>query len=425
MPFEDSWADTPIGRFKRRIGYREFHYVDAQSQGVYRFEGGHGRKHFVARDPRWWFTTNLHDIIALLEFGKCDGIDYNLVNHQYGNVWANRAVAFAIPMAFVKGLHGLIRLLPALPAPRRGIPNVLMLWGFFAGADPYCVEFSADDNPCLNPCLFEGDHSHGNYGNPGNWDDQRELVRATMALAHAVGYKVILAMPMMSGQYRRRHGDSGWYESSWSVFDHYLTYYGKLLHAMQLDVDGAYMDMGKWSGGFFRHDVAHPGDLDGRACGVPIPYVHMQKLTWDLQHTVHHPLGFIGQACPEEPRYGEMGYHGAFTYKFGDPNLDVGHVSGRQSGHEFRAGYIVTDNDMGGADWGVVDDAINRGIFDQPVGAECPILFSLKDLFPLCVPFSDVVRHNLRWDHERGLFLNGSWERMEYVHNRFRLATFK
>jgi hypothetical protein len=295
---------------------------------------------------------------------------------NYGDKWGRyanyieinpRLVAKYDGNSVTEGLFGVMKLLPAIPPTAGKSANCIILSqlypslygdGTLDDESLYCVNLHKGiSNNLTSPGLF------GKMG-------ADEQVKAFNDLAHLLGFKTGIRMPLSAGQLRVQGREFNW-------FEHEKAFIDACVWAIELGFDSIYFDSGK-----------HVLDLDGYAGIGDLP--SRQAFSYVLykirEQTGRGDLAFIGEKCNDSFGYKELGLTAGTDWGKADNIYSVKHEAGKQAYNgEYAAGPEVSnDNDDGVLSF---EDRLNRinsclWGFDYPEN-KLPSFMQIHDIFPL------------------------------------------
>lgn len=212
-----------------------------------------------------------------------------------------------------------------------------------------------------------------------------EQVKAFNDLAHLLGFKTGIRMPISSGQLRVKGEDFFWQK-------HEKAYIDACVWAIELGFDAIYFDSAK-----------HIIDMNGY-CGIgDVP--NKKQMAYILykirEQTGRTNLAFIGEKCSDNPVYQGMGFT-AGTHWGDSINIEhVKHESRKQAGrHNYAAGPEVSnDNDYGEKNFEERLVRLNSCLFgyDNPKD-KLPSFMQINDILPLSpyINTHQVMEHTIQ-----------------------------
>ena len=216
-----------------------------------------------------------------------------------------------------------------------------------------------------------------------------EQVKAFNDLAHLLGFKTGIRMPLSSGQLRIKGRNFSWQKDEKAYID-------ACVWAIELGFDAIYFDSAK-----------HIIDMEGY-CGIgDVP--NKEQMAYILykirEQTGRHDLSFIGEKCSDNPIYQHMGFT-AGTHWGDSINIEhVKHESRKQAySRNYAAGPEVSnDNDYGEKSFEERLVRLNSCLFgyDNPKD-KLPAFMQINDILPLSpyINTHQVMEHTIQ--------LNGS-----------------
>lgn len=330
------------------------------------------------------------------------GIPPCIMSPNYGDKWGRFANYIEInPRTVAKyegdriseGLFGVMKLLPGIPPSSRKGATCLVLSqlypsisndGSIYDGSLYCSN--------LHSGISQNLTSDGLYGKMG----ADEQVKAFNDLAHLMGFKTGIRMPLSAGQLKVQGHDFNWY-------DHEKAFIDACVWAVELGFDSIYFDSGK-----------HIIDNDG--------YVGIGALPNDRQfayilyeirnRTGRHDLSFIGEKCNNNYRYKELGLTAGTDWGKAD-NIDSVKYESRNQAYnrEYAAGPEVSnDNDYGELNFETRLNRLNSCLwgFDNEAD-KLPAFLQMHDMFPLS-PYSNT--HELMM-HPKKMSGSDAWTECE------------
>ncbi|MDC0358016.1 hypothetical protein OAO01_04300 [Oligoflexia bacterium] len=398
--FEPPGFPSPIGDYKAFAGCSGADHFPLEAYGGTVFHDGGPRRWVHFEDPRTYLTRPLRDAICLIEKAIVgSNIDYKEVNASYPDTWGAQATYIDMAPRFFGGLHGMIRMLPAIPPSQHGTATCVLLRGLFApiGDSFYAIDWR-DGEDGFDPELFTGDLECGNF------QDHETLIRAFNDLAHARGLKTGFAMVTNSDQLHLHGRAVDWR----SDYDQNF-FMDRCAHALSLGFDAIHFDSIKHAGGYDHSGQYHIYDAQNyHGVGLPIPFEVMQMTTHLLRHwSGRNDLSFVGEFADQEPRYREMGLNAGIAYDAGGcDEHSVAQLCNEQAGsRRYKAGLDVSDdNDDGRHSQAQRLASAQRALLSQTAN-KIPVLLTQADLFPLInTSYHKVVLQPIHWYDHGGHF---------------------
>ena len=339
---------------------------------------------------------------------------------DYGDKWGRYANYIEINPRLVakydgdcvsEGLFGVMKLLTAIPPTSGKCANCIILsqlypslWGDGTTGDEslYCAN--------LHTGISNNLTSPGLYGKMG----ADEQVKAFNDMAHLLGFKTGIRLPLSAGQMRVQGREFNWAE-------HEKAYIDACVWAVELGFDSIYFDSGK-------HVIDKNGYLGIGELPNEAQFAYM--LYQIRQQTGRTDLSFIGEKCNDNYHYKELGLTAGTDWGKADNIYSVKHESQKQAySREYAAGPEVSnDNDCGGISF---EDRLNRlnsclWGYDSKYD-KLPAFMQLHDIFPLS-PYTnthDSMMHSKKMNsdawtdcerHWQGVF-NTSYDAKRYTEN--------
>lgn len=212
-----------------------------------------------------------------------------------------------------------------------------------------------------------------------------EQVKAFNDLAHLLGFKTGIRMPISEGQLKVKGEDFSWLR-------HQKAYIDACVWAVELGFDAIYFDSAK-----------HIIDMNGY-CGIgKIP--DKEQMSYILhkirEQTGRFDLAFIGEKCKDNPEYRKMGFTAGTHWSNPDYIDHVKHESRKQeASYNYAAGPEVSnDNDSGELSFEERLNRLNSCLFgyDNPE-FKLPAFMQINDILPLS-PFINthqVMEHTIQ-----------------------------
>lgn len=312
-----------------------------------------------------------------------------------GNNWGRYANYIEInPRAIAKyengrisdGLLNTLKLITAIPPSANDSANCIIFSQLYPS---HCGDGTTRDETLYHINLHDGisknltarglDHKMG--------DD--EQVRAFNDLAHIMGFRTGIRMPISEGQLRVKGKNFSWDE-------HEKAYIDACVWAIELGFDAIYFDSAK-----------HIIDMNGY-CGIGrIPNKNQMAyiLNKIREQTGRCDLAFIGEKCNDNIEYKQMGFTAGTNWGNADDIFNVKYEAQKQKySWDYAAGPEVSnDNDVGEISF---ENRFNR-LYSCLFGCESkmdklPIFMQINDIFPLS---SYVNTHQLMLNAKQ---MNGS-----------------
>lgn len=353
------------------------------------------------------------------------GIPSYIPTPNFGDKWGRKANYIEInPRTIAKyegnrateGLLQTLKLLPALPTSSNSFANCIILSQLYPAfnGDGYK---NADSLYCANLHIgisqtLTSDGLRGKVG-----DD--EQVKAFNDMAHLMGFKTGIRMPLSSGQLRVQGRDFNWYE-------HEKAYIDACCWAIDLGFDSIYFDSAK-----------HTVDMNGYCGNGSIPNKEqMAYILYEIrQKTGRSDIAFIGEKCDNRQVFKEMGFTAGTDWGRADDFQSVRWESEQQNwSNEYASGPEVSnDNDNGQVNFETRLNRLNSCLFGyNNVGEKLPSYMQLHDIFPLS-PYTNTHEQMMygkqmsgsnAWTecerHWDGIF-NNSYEAQEYKNNVYHI----
>ena len=330
------------------------------------------------------------------------GIPSYIPSPNYGDKWGRRANYIEINPRLVakyengqisEGLFGVMKLLPAIPPSPQSFANCIVLSqlyptlygdGTTSDSGLYCTN--------LHEGISKNLTSPGLYGKMG----ADEQVKAFNDLAHLMGFKTGIRMPLSAGQLRVHGNQFNWYE-------HEKAYIDACVWAIELGFDSIYFDSGKHI-------------IDGNCyCGVgDLPNKgQMAYILYEIrQRTGRNDLSFIGEKCNDNNEFKEMGFTAGTDWGRADDINSVKWEARKQSWNsEYAAGPEVSnDNDYGGMHYEQRLNRLNSILWGYDhIGQKLPSFMQINDIFPL----SPYINTHETMEHPHQMSAGGAWTECE------------
>ncbi len=295
---------------------------------------------------------------------------------NYGDKWGRYANYIEINPRLVakydgnnvsEGLFGVMKLLPAIPPTTGKSANCIILSQLYPSLKGDGSVFD-ESLYCIN--LHTGISNNLTSEALSGKMGADEQVKAFNDMAHLLGFKTGIRMPLSAGQLRVQGREFNWLE-------HEKAYIDACVWAIELGFDSIYFDSGK-----------HILDLDGYAGIGDLP--NRNAFSYILykirEQTGRSDLSFIGEKCNDDFGYKELGLTAGTDWGKADSIYSVKHESKKQAyNREYAAGPEVSnDNDDGSIPF---EDRLNRinsclWGFDNPED-RLPTFMQINDIFPL------------------------------------------
>lgn len=304
------------------------------------------------------------------------GIPPYIPSPNYGDKWGRFANYIEInPRLTAKyegdsiseGLLGVMKLLPAIPPSGGKCANCIVLSQLYPSMS---TDGSVYDGSLYCTNLHEGISktltSPGLYGKMG----ADEQVKAFNDMAHLLGFKTGIRMPLSAGQLRVHGGEFNWY-------DHEKAYIDACVWAIELGFDSIYFDSGK-----------HVIDKDGYygVGELPNPEQMGYILNEIRSKTGRGDLSFVAEKANDNYRFKEIGLTAGTDWSKADDISSVKYESRKQAyNREYAAGPEVSnDNDCGDINFETRLNRLNSCLwgFDSPYD-KLPAFLQIHDIFPL------------------------------------------
>lgn len=353
------------------------------------YEDNWTKEHLMYADGKKWVNAPPNELLkrtpeqaiqSICTITKPDnqypGIPPYIPSPNYGDKWGRFANYIEINPRLVakyngdrvsEGLFGVMKLLPAMPpSSNKGATCILLsqlypdMYGDGSTNDEslYCANLHSGISNNLT--------SEGLYGKMG----ADEQVKAFNDLAHMLGLKTGIRMPLSAGQMRVKGQEFDWYH-------HEKAYIDACVWAVELGFDAIYFDSGK-----------HVIDNNGYVGIGALP--NDKQLAYILyqvrNQTGRNDIAFIGEKCNDDYRYKELGLTAGTDWGKADDIYSVKHESKKQAyNREYAAGPEVSnDNDDGSLRF---EDRLNRlnsclWGFENPAD-KLPAFMQIHDIFPL------------------------------------------
>ena len=328
---------------------------------------------FLIRTPEQ--TIQSLCTITKKDLGYPEIPDY-IPSPDYGDKWGRFANYIEINPRLIsrydgdtvsEGLLEVMKLLPAIPPTAGKGANCIILsqlypslWGDGTLEDEclYCTNLHAGISKNLtSPAL---------YGKMG----ADEQVKAFNDMAHLLGFKTGIRMPLSAGQLRVQGREFNWLTEEKAYID-------ACIWAVELGFDAIYFDSGK-----------HILDRDGYIGigDLPNPEQFAYITNQIRVQTGRTDLAFIGEKSNDNPHFKDIGLTAGTDWGKADNIFSVKHESVKQAGNrEYAAGPEVSnDNDNGELHF---EDRLNRlnsclwgfeNKYDR-----LPSYMQIHDIFPL------------------------------------------
>lgn len=214
-----------------------------------------------------------------------------------------------------------------------------------------------------------------------------EQVKAFNDLAHLLGFKTGIRMPLSEGQLRIKGKDFSWLRNEQAYID-------ACAWAIDLGFDSIYLDSGK-----------HVVNINGY-CGIgAIP--NAQQMSYILrkikEYSGRSDLSFIGEKCSESSIYSAIGFNAGTDWSNANHIENVKYDSRKQASSEtYAAGPDVSnDNDNGEMTFDERLNRLNSCLFgyDNPKD-KLPAFMQINDILPLSpyINTHQVMEHAIQMD---------------------------
>lgn len=295
---------------------------------------------------------------------------------DYGDKWGRFANYIEINPRLVakytgdtvsEGLLGVMKLLPAIPPTAGKGANCIILsqlyptiWGDGTSHDEslYCAN--------LHTGISKNLTSHALFGKMG----ADEQVKAFNDMAHLLGFKTGIRMPISAGQLRVQGREFDWARDEKAYLD-------ACIWAIELGFDSIYFDSGK-------HIIDKNGYMGVGEVPNPAQFAYITEQI--RARTGRTDLSFIGEKSNDDNRFKEIGLTAGTDWGKADDIFSVKHESKKQSfNRAYAAGPEVSnDNDNGDIHF---EDRLNRinsclWGFDNSED-RLPSFMQIHDIFPL------------------------------------------
>lgn len=304
------------------------------------------------------------------------GIPSYIPTPNYGDKWGRYANYLEINPRIVakydgdrvsEGLFGIMKLLPAIPPSSSKGAICLVLSqlypdmsndGYLSDGSLYCAN--------LHTGISKNLTSDGLYGKMG----ADEQVKAFNDLAHMMGFKTGIRMPLSAGQMRVQGQEFDWYR-------HEKAYIDACVWAVDLGFDSIFFDSGK-----------HIIDGDGyMGIGALPNEKQFAYILYEIRNkTGRQDLSFVGEKCNDNYRYKEMGLTAGTDWGKADDFQSVKYESNKQAwNREYAAGPEVSnDNDNGGLNYETRLNRLNSCLWGyDDIANKLPAFMQIHDIFPL------------------------------------------
>lgn len=319
-----------------------------------------------------------------------------------GNNWGRYANYIEInPRAIAKyengrisdGLLNTLKLITAIPPSANNSANCIILsqlypshYGDGTTRDETLYHINLHNGISKNLTARGLDHKMG--------DD--EQVRAFNDLAHLLGFRTGIRMPISEGQLSVKGENFSWDK-------HEKAYIDACVWAIELGFDAIYFDSAK-----------HIIDMNGY-CGIGrVP--NKDKMAYILykirEQTGRCDLSFIGEKCSDNQIYREMGFTAGTHWGNADNIQHVKHESDKQKySFDYAAGPEVSnDNDSGEKSFEQRLNRLNSCLFGYNSSKnKLPAFMQIHDIFPLS---SFVNTHGLM-EHTKQMAGSDAWTECE------------
>lgn len=304
------------------------------------------------------------------------GIPSYIPTPNFGDKWGRNANYIEInPRILAKfednkateGLLQTLKILPAIPTSSNKIANCIILSqlyptlhadGYNNAGSLYCTNLHNGISKTL-----VSDNLRGKLG-------EDEQVKAFNDLAHIMGFKTGIRMPLSSGQLKVQNQDFNW-------FTHEKAYIDACCWAIELGFDAIYFDSAKHI--IDKNGYIGVGNLPNRNQMAYILYEIRQK-------TNRNDIAFIGEKCNNEQIYKEMGFTAGTDWGKADNFKSVKWEAEKQRhSYEYASGPEVSnDNDNGALCFESRLYRINSCLFGyNNINEKLPTYMQLHDILPL------------------------------------------
>lgn len=304
------------------------------------------------------------------------GIPPYIPTPDYGDKWGRFANYIEINPRLVakyegdqitEGLLGVMKLMTAIPPTAGKGANCILLsqlypslWGDGTTNDGslYCANLHAGISNNLT--------SSGLFGKMG----ADEQVKAFNDMAHLLGFKTGIRMPLSAGQLKLNGNDFNWYT-------HEKAYIDACVWAIELGFDSIYFDSGK-------HIIDKNGYMGIGDMPNPAQFAYITSQI--REKTGRNDLSFIGEKSDNRQDFKYIGLTAGSDWGKADDINSVKYESRSQAyNREYAAGpEISNDNDNGGYSFETRLNRLNSCLwgFDNRYD-RLPSFMQLHDIFPL------------------------------------------
>ncbi len=292
-----------------------------------------------------------------------------------------------------EGLFGVLKLLTAIPPSAKNFANCIIISQLYP---TIYGDGTTNDTGLYCANLHEGISKNltvpGLYGKMG----EDEQVKAFNDLAHLMGFKTGIRMPLSAGQLRVHGQAFDWYH-------HEKAYIDACTWAIELGFDAIYFDSGKHI--IDMNGYSGIGDVPNKA---QMAYI-LNKIRCKTGRT---DISFIGEKCTDDYQYKEMGFTAGTDWGRADDINSVLWETRKQSyNREYAAGPEVSnDNDYGGMNYEQRIHRLKSNLFGYDhINNKLPTFMQIHDIFPL----SPYINTHETMEHPHQMRGSDAWTECE------------
>ncbi len=303
---------------------------------------------------------------------------------NYGDKWGRHANYIEInPRLIAKhngnkiseGLLNATKLLPLLPPSGNRYANCIVLSQLFPcfyndseGAEGFGSLYTVN----LHSGISKNLTSRGLSRNGQHISDD-EQVKAFNDLAHLMGFKTGIRMPLSEGQMTVKGRPFNWYSEKEAYID-------ACCHAVDLGFDSIFFDSAKHIGGWDMANYCGSG-------GLP-DYSTMQEITSKIREkTGRNDLSFVGEKCNNDDRYRNMGLSAGTDWGNPDNKEEITRNSRDYQNEDYAPGPDVSNDNDDGRMHNIRRSARLEnslfGLYKNDMNNKLPVFMQMADIFTL------------------------------------------
>ena len=352
IPQHDFWTDNHIYEY----GYKK--WINAYPNEV------------LKRTP----AETINSIMTLC--GKSRIPDYISTPNIRGDNWGRYANYIEInPRLIAKyengkisdGLLNTMKLMTIIPPSSKNAANCIILSQLYPS---FHGDGTTNDETLYHVNLHQGISKNLTARGLDYKMGDDEQVKAFNDLAHLLGFKTGIRMPISEGQINIKGHRFSWDKDEKSYID-------ACIWAIELGFDAIYFDSAK-----------HIVDMNGY-CGIgKVPNkAQMAYILYKIrEQTGRHDIAFIGEKCSDNPVYAQMGFTAGTDWGYADDIEHVKHEARKQiNSYNYAAGPEVSnDNDLGKNSLEKRLNRVNSCLFgyDNPKN-KLPAFMQINHILPL------------------------------------------